>query len=900
MNKVRYVHSVVLGAMIACGGGSEACAVDYEQDIKPLLASKCTACHGPLDQEAGLRLDAGKLIHQGGEQGAAVVPGDSLASLLLERVATADVDERMPPEGEGEPLNNEQLALLKAWINDGAKFPSDEEVLDDPAEHWAYKVPVRAELPKVVDEQWSHPIDRFVASEHQKLGLDTVGVADRRVLLRRLYFDLIGLPPTRGQLQAFEADESPDAWSKAVDALLESPHHGERWGRHWMDVWRYSDWDGYKQELRGSQRHIWHWRDWIVDSLNADKGYDQMVLEMLAGDEIAPGDATVLSATGFLARNFHPSNRNMWLDATVEHTAKAFLGMTINCARCHGHKFDPIAQTAYYQMRAVFEPHKVRTDHVPDQLNLMKDGLPRVYDADLETETYLYHAGNEKNPDKENPLTAAVPSIVAGDFKVEPVELPVSAYYPTLQPYVVKAKLNYARAKLNKAQQAFEQATAVGEKGEQPKKAADVRLLELKATAADMEMQSLEARLAADRMKYEVGGAEENSGSLEELAMLAASAERKFNVGQAVASVREKEKALQAAETSEEKADKKKKAVAEAKKQLDEAWKKLTEAQSALAKTDGEYTGVGTEYPRKSSGRRTALARWMVDRKNPLTARVAVNHIWLHHFGVPLVDNTFDFGLRSPRPRHAALLDWLAVELIENNWSMKHLHRLILSSRTWQLQSSGGEVAAKNLEIDRDNHFLWRMNVRRLESEVVRDNMLAVSEQLDPTFGGAEIAFAEGEKTKRRSLYLQHAYEKQMSMMVQFDAASPNECYRRSESVVPQQALALTNSSLSLGQARLLAKKLWEEVAPAAEEAAQGFVRAAFLQVLSRPPADEEARASLEFLVEQATLLADTDKLSTFAGGGEAIVKPADDPRQRARENFVHVLLNHNDFVTVR
>ena len=273
-----------------------------------------------------------------------------------------------------------------------------------------------------------------------------------RLGLRRLYFDLLGLPPSREELKAFEADESPDSWERTIDTLLASPHYGERWARHWMDVWRYSDWDGYKLEIRGSQRHIWRWRDWIVDSINADKGYDRMVLEMLAGDEIAPDDEKVLPATGFLARNFHPSNRNMWLDATVEHTAKAFLGMTINCARCHEHKYDPIAQPTYYQMRAIFEPHKIRIDHVSGQLNLKKDGIPRVYDADLEVKTYRYEAGNEKNPDKENPMSPAMPDIVGGEFSVEPIELPVSSFYPVLQPHVVEMKLNYARAKLNKAQ----------------------------------------------------------------------------------------------------------------------------------------------------------------------------------------------------------------------------------------------------------------------------------------------------------------------------------------------------------------------------------------------------------------------------------------------------------------
>ena len=386
--------------------------VDYLRDIKPLLAEKCGACHGALKQKAGLRLDAGVLIVKGSENGKVVVPGKSAQSLLIERISAKDPAEQMPPEGEGSALSPDQIQRLSRWINSGASSPDDEAIPASPQDHWAYQTPKRAALPRVKDAKWSHSIDAFIASAHQETGIEAVEKADRYTLLRRVYMDLIGLPPTREQIAEFQNDTSPDAWQRVVDSLLESPHYGERWGRHWMDVWRYSDWDGYKQQLRGSQRHIWHWRDWIIESLNADKGYDRMIVEMLAGDEVAPADPKILSATGFLARNFHTSNRNIWLDATVEHTAKAFLGMTINCARCHDHKYDPIPQQAYYEFRAIFEPHKVRTDRVPGQPDVMKDGVPRAYDADLSVDTFLYLAGNEKSPDKDHPLSPDVPEIL--------------------------------------------------------------------------------------------------------------------------------------------------------------------------------------------------------------------------------------------------------------------------------------------------------------------------------------------------------------------------------------------------------------------------------------------------------------------------------------------------------
>ena len=203
--------------------------------------------------------------------------------------------------------------------------------------------------------------------------------------MRRVYLDLVGLPPTRDELAAFLADDSPNAYEAVVDRLLASPQYGERWARHWMDVWRYSDWAGYKEEIRNSARHIWRWRDWIVESLNADKGYDRMATEMLAGDELAPTDPNTLRATGFLVRNWEKFNRNSWLEATIEHTAKAFLGVTMNCCRCHDHKFDPISQVEYFQFRAIFEPHEVRTERVPGQPDVLKDGLPRICDMKPQT-----------------------------------------------------------------------------------------------------------------------------------------------------------------------------------------------------------------------------------------------------------------------------------------------------------------------------------------------------------------------------------------------------------------------------------------------------------------------------------------------------------------------------------
>jgi hypothetical protein len=931
--------SLIFGLSVASPAAEK---IDFVLEIKPLLTHKCGACHGALEQEAGLRVDAGVLVHRGSDSGDVIVPGQPAESLLIERVSEEDPDLRMPPEGEGAPFNAEQIRLLSEWIRGGALFPDDEHIPSDPTQHWAYQIPTRPALPPIDDGRWSNPIDAFVAAEHERLGLASVDLADRYMLLRRVYLNLIGLPPTRTQIDEFVEDESPDAWTRLVERLLESPHYGERWGRHWMDVWRYSDWDGYKQQLRGSQRHIWRWREWIVQSLNDDKGYDRMVAEMLAGDEIAPGDPSILPATGFLARNYHKSNRNIWLDATVEHTAKAFLGTTLNCARCHDHKYDPIAQAEYFRFRAIFEPHNVRTDRLPGQPNLMQDGLPRVFDAEPSAETFLYRGGNEKHPDKDHPMTPAVPAVLGGMFEVQPVELPLLEYYPALKGFAAREDLAKARRQLGAAntkltthRQASDSvrdtqlnppsgrvergsgrggpsAPALsgpesptlpeGECCQTTKWLSDDRLLELKHAVAESLVKSLQARQAADVAKYGSAESPADENRKRELAIAAAQAERQLAAHQAELTLLEKRATLDSAETSDEKDEKKKQSAIEAaKKGVAEAEMKLDDARNSLDKTDGKYKRLGEEYPRESTGRRLALARWIASTGNPLTARVAVNHIWMRHFGNPLVGNVFDFGLRTPRPAHADLLDWLAVELMENGWSMKHLHRLIVTSHAWRLASSSGSSAdSTNLAIDPDNHYLWRSNARRIDAEIIRDCVLAVSGQLDRTLGGADIDYQQGESTRRRSVYLRHAYEKQMTMLVLFDAASPNECYRRSESIIPQQALALANSSLTLGLSRLLARDLWSELEGAGEDRGQQFIEQAYRQILSRPPLDEELAACLRFLAEQADLLSDLSQLTTFTGGVEPSIEPADDPVGRARENLVHVLVNHNDFVTVR
>lgn len=915
-----------------------ATAVDYTHDVKPILQRHCYSCHGALQQQSGLRLDHPSFIQAGGDRGASFDAAGGESILLAAVRGTGDV-ERMPLEAE--PLSDEQVATLAAWIDEGAQAP-DEPLPPDPREHWSFTPPVRPALPKTADSKTAHPVDRFLAAERQRRGLPTAPEADKHVLLRRVYLDLVGLPPTPSELRAFLADTSDVAYEKVVDRLLASPRYGERWGRHWMDVWRYSDWDGYKQEVRESQPHIWRWRDWIVESLNADKPYDAMIREMLAADELAPADPAAERATGFLVRNWYKFNRNVWLDSTVEHTAKAFLGITLNCARCHDHMYDPIPQTEYYAFRAFFEPHQVRTDRVPNQSDTAQDGLVHVYDADVEAPTFLYTRGNEAQPEKENPLAPAVPDVLGGDpLVIEPVALPAEAFYPGIREFVRRETLDQAQAELEGAETAMaaahdalraardQRANALAASGKPDSKSGDqataspkpvsadasgeqvdaakpghdstaldrlaskAALAASKMLAASAKLTAVRAQLAADQAAF----ATPPAADANRLAREASRAQRVHDVEQARYELLRREDELAAARQMTDKSAKKKVAAAAA--AVTKAKKAHEAAQAALGKATAKYRHTGKVYPRTSSGRRAALARWIASRNNPLTARVAVNQIWMRHFGTPLVPSVFDFGLNGKPPTHPELLDWLAVELIEQGWRMKALHRLLVTSAAYRMRSSFSDPAA--VASDPENQFLWRAHVRRMEAEVVRDSTLHVAGALDPTMGGPDLDPEQGMTLPRRSIYFRSSKEKKMTFLDMFDSANVTDCYRRSETIVPQQALAMVNSQMSVAQARRLAATLSAEL-PGEESADDetAFVDAAFERVLCRPATEAERSLCLKFLDRQAARFADPSALQAFTTGDANPHQPAADPRQRARENLLHVLLNHNDFVTVR
>jgi hypothetical protein len=864
---------------------------DYEKNVKSVLAERCFACHGALKQEAGLRLDTVALMTQGGDSGPAIVAGQAKESLIWSRIASTDPDLRMPPEGE--PLKQSQLDAISQWIESGAQAPFKEEPEQDPEKHWSFQSPVRPAVPTInstTQKDELHPIDAFLAEKQMEAGVAPVDLVDKRLWLRRVTLDLIGLPPTVAEQTAFLEDDSPDARIRVIDRLLESPQYGERWGRHWMDIWRYSDWWGLGAEVRNSQKHMWHWRDWIIESLNQDKGYDQMILEMLAADELYPEDASKLRATGYLARQYFKFNRTTWMDETIEHTFKGMLGLTANCSKCHDHKYDPITQENYYELRAIFEPYQVRMDLTGDELDLQKDGIPRAFDCNLDAPTYVHIRGDERNPKTDKAIEPKVPGFLASTvpFVIHPVELPARAVFPGLREEVVAAYRKRALLQQKAAAAAME----AMEKDLETKSTLEREIVHLKKAIADQDLQAIELRHAADRIRF-LG--ERNDSNSEQVLAEAAWSMRQLAVLQADLGRKELELQL-----SKESDDKKK-------EELSQKWKastqKLEEAQKELESIGRDYPSLsGSEktaesnveseesrkrpFPNRSTGRRTALARWIVNEKNPLTARVAVNHIWARHFGAPLVPTVFDFGRKGTPPTHPELLDWLAVELMESGWSMKHMHRLMLMSSLYARTSSSRDATPDTLRSDRDNKLYWRMNPIRMESQVIRDSLLSLAGELDTTLGGPSIP-VNNTGSKRRSLYYFHSKNERNKLLSVFDDANVLDCYRRASSIVPQQALALENSEL----AQELAIKIVNQMEPASSD--RDFIASAFRKVLGYEPNDQEVSLSLRFL--QAQKEGSPGPLDT-----EQASNPSNAESISPKAAFLLALLNHNDFITIR
>jgi hypothetical protein len=878
----------------------------YSAQLKPLFRARCFSCHGALKQEAGLRLDSADLMVEAG----ALTRGDVSGSSIVARVTATDIDERMPPEHEGEPLTDEQVEMLTAWIAAGAPAPPKEQPEADPNSHWSFQPVVRPDVPIVENTTWvRNPIDAFIAQSHEQRGLKQQPEATRAVLLRRLHLDLIGIPPTTAEIAAFENDVDSQWYENAVDRLLDDPRHGERWARHWMDIWRYSDWWGLGAQLRNSQQHMWHWRDWIVGSLNDDRGYDEMLRLMLAGDELRPNDPQALAATGYLARNYFLFNRYQWMDETVEHFGKAFLGLTFNCAKCHDHKFDPISQVDYFKLQAFFEPYQVRMDMLPGEIDLSKDGVPRAFDADLEAKTYLLVRGEEGHFDKSQVIEPGVPEFLEFEpacpdaLNIKTVDLPDDAWQPERRAWVidnylaaVTEKLRVAEAKWTAVQtqsqavvQVDAEVAAEVQSAEAAASQAATELARLDVDIARAELESLRKRYAAMYvLESPASDGDSNDVAIQDqtLRIAAIESERRLGLLRAQRALLDVKRRLVAA------SDDKREAITKEQTQAQQAVEQAQQTLAAEIKPDDSFprpigaqwsatrfksTGQddpAVSFPEHSSGRRSALARWITDRNHPLTARVAVNHLWTRHLGEPLVASVFDLGRNGEAPTNVKLLDWLAAELVDSGWSMKHIHRLIVNSAVYRMSSSNAG-AESNMALDRDNRLWWRRQPIRLESQIVRDSILSLAGTLDLTMGGPPVPAAKQADSTRRSLYFFHSNNQRDLFLTMFDEALVTDCYRREQSVVPQQALALTNSKLVLTASQQIAQRLSLDA-----ESQHDFIEKSFTTLLCIP-ADETELAACEAA------------LTTWES------QPGGTPEQ-ARAHLIWVLLNHNDFVTLR
>ncbi len=915
----------------------------YKHSLKKLYGARlnanlhqCTTCHltkdevavnEDFDEENPPHNVFGERLRELGDSIGEDEPGGDILS-RLRRIVDEDAD--------GDGVANELEILAGKYPGRAQSRPDEQELIaaraaltarEREATGYAWKPFQRVSRPAVPETKmtdWGRtPIDAFVAAEYDRLGLAPTTEAPKHNLLRRLYLDLVGIPPTREQLLQFLSDDSPIAYEQVVERLLASPEYGQRWGRHWMDVWRYSDWAGWTGggQIRDSQPHIWKWRDWIIESLNADRPYDAMLRAMLAADELTPVDADDLRATGYLVRNYKMLSRETWMQDTVEHTCKAFLAITMNCARCHDHMYDPISQAEYYQFRAIFEPHNVRADRVANQADVKLDGVARAYDAEPGAATYLFVKGDDRKPDKDHAIMAGVPSVLGQKLLVAPVNLPVDAYYPGIQPLVRKQVIDSAQRSLEKSRLDLaksETASTDASKLVANENATDelranyelakqrVFVMQFAVNAADVQLKSLQARIAADDFKYAAGA--DLNVEYEAAAKLAATLEHQASLAALDLASRHTELAVAEAEVDlkskpEDVGLKKKSTDAKQKQEL--AAKAFDEAKKKSSEAPAVYSPLTPVYPQQSSGRRTALAEWITSRDNPLAARVAVNHIWNRHFGRGLVPSVFDFGQNGKPPTHPALLDWLAAELMEPTqlnhvasggvtgltiepWSMKHIHRLIVTSSVYRLST---QVDDEQLAKDPDNEYLMRAPAKRMEAEIVRDAVLYVAGNLDLGMGGPDIDYEKGFQVPRRSLYFRHAAEKEMTFLKIFDAAAVTECYQRKSSVMPQQALAMINSELTITQARRLVR-YWKGESL---DDSSSFTNAMFEHILSRPATEDEVATCLQFLNECASRPIEVE----VAAKVDDLSKPSADAKTRAREQLVHVLLNHHEFVSI-
>ncbi|PYV00160.1 MAG: hypothetical protein DMG10_22280 [Acidobacteria bacterium] len=792
-------------------------SVDYLRDVKPVFASNCYGCHGAKVQMAGLRLDTGAAILKGSMSGPVVVPGSSAESKLIRAVTGAEGAVRMPFKKP--PLKEEEIARIKAWVDQGAKV-SEAELADDGRAvqtHWAFLPPVRPALPEVHNPQWvRNEIDRFVLARLEKEGIAPSPEADRVTLIRRLSLDLLGLPPSIEEVDAFLADKRPDAYERLLDRVLQSPHYGERWGRHWLDLARYADSNGYSID---APREIWKYRDWVIDALNRDVPFDQFVIEQMAGDTLPNATVEQKIATGF-HRNT-PFNQEGGIDLEqfridyvadrVNTIGAVFLGLTVGCARCHDHKYDPISQREYFQLFA-----------------------------------FLNNAD-------EPTLDLAGPEEIARRDAIRPQ---LRLLENELQDYAAKWVKNLSDDRRRQVRP---------------------EIFTILALSPD-QRDERQKQILGEFLKTQDTGLRERLITIEEL--------------------KKREPKFPSTLVLQERA----------------------EARETYIHLGGDFTRKGSRvspgvpgvlHPLSSKTplNRLDLARWLVDPKNPLLARVTVNRMWQHYFGKGLVETENDFGTQGTPPTHPELLDWLATEFVARGWSQKAIHRLIVTSAAYR-QSSRHRPDLE--ERDPYNRLLARQSRVRLDAEIIRDSGLTACGLLNRKIGGPSVfppqpegvfgftqiprvwIASQGPERYRRGMYTYFWRSAAHPLLMAFDAPDAvTACTRRNRSTTPMQALTLLNDQafLEMAQglaARVLAKK------PDGDEARIGF---AFRLCLAREPSAGEAERLLRFLrLQSEEFRAAPEEARALVPAGIATGPGAS--HFAAWTAVARVLLNLDEFIT--
>jgi len=853
----------------------------FEARVRPILVARCIDCHGPESQEAGLRLDARQFALQGGENGAAIIPGKPEAGLFRRAIRREDGLE-MPPD---EPLSDDEIAILERWLKLGAPWPQSDTmpkpalgdqaaIRDVAAGHWAFQPVVK---PTVPERDESNAIDAFVRAKLTAAGMTPAEPADRRVLIRRAYIDTIGLPPSPEQVDAFINDQSPRAFEKVIDELLASPHFGERWARHWLDVARYADTRDWRAQTDVRYPFAYTYRDWVIKSLNADLPYDEFLRQQIAADFYSDSDNDPsLAALGFLTVGSR--FRNSQFDVTADQidvVTRGLMALTVTCARCHDHKYDPVPTEDYYSLYGVFastdipddfplisvsqtiDP-QVRADYEKQRAAAIAerdkyaDKLIREALADLRKKLKTYFDGYyELSVSRKSQIRGVISKLKVKETAMTPlaanldriVRVPRSATHPVFGLLAAGLSLNEAQFKQQvsklpelAANPKFNKVVTAALIEADPRSRRD--LLDVYATLFDdtlkqwakLKRDQPEAKQLPDPDREEIRRAllNANNGLFQFSRDQVLQASRLFGAGRR--KIGDLETAIREVDVSHPGSPPRAMVVADKAQPITPSVFLRGEARRRGDRVPRQFLEILTGDDRKpfeeGSGRRE-LAEAVTDPSNPLTARVAINRIWMHYFGDGLVRTPGDFGLRSDPPSHPELLDWLAATFMTDDaWSLKTLHRRILLSKTYRQSSFSSHDYSQT---DPDNRLLWRANRKRLDFESMRDAMLAASGQIDLTVGGRSVPLSDEPFTTRRTLY---GYINRVDLdplFKTFDFPSPEaSAPERTTTTVPQQALFAMNHPFVVEQSRALIADVAKSAGVDPDERVQTIYRRLF------------------------------------------------------------------------